>query len=78
MTKPEPSSDKTYSDVKDQFQRNEVDEKHSEQQSALLLHAIRKPYEVATDYAIPEIQNDTELLIKVTAVGLNPIDWKSP
>ncbi|KAF1925019.1 GroES-like protein [Didymella exigua CBS 183.55] len=62
----------------DQFQRSAVDGARPEQQSALLLHAIRQPYEVASDHAVPEIQNDTELLVKVTAAGLNPIDWKSP
>lgn len=68
----------TEDDVKDGFQRREVDKTHPEQQSALLLHAIRQPYEVTIDHAVPEIQHDSELLVKVTAVGLNPIDWKSP
>lgn len=68
----------TADDVRDQFQRNAVDKTHPEQQSALLLHAIRQPYEVAIDHAVPKIQNDTELLVKVIAAGLNPIDWKSP
>jgi hypothetical protein len=65
-------------DVQDQFQHNKVDTSQPEQQSALLLHAIRQPYEVAVDRAVPEIQHDFELLVKVTAVGLNPIDWKAP
>ncbi len=60
------------------FQRGTVEEAQPKRQSALLLHAIRQPYAVDVDYAIPEIQNDTELLVKVTAAGLNPIDWKSP
>ena len=47
-------------------------------QSALLLHAIRQPYSVTGDYAIPALRDDTELLVKVEAVGLNPIDWKAP
>ncbi|KAH6638787.1 chaperonin 10-like protein [Boeremia exigua] len=64
--------------VQDQFQRHEITKTHPERQSALLLHAIRQPYEVAIDHAVPEVQDDTELLVKVTAAGLNPIDWKSP
>ncbi|KAJ8114822.1 hypothetical protein OPT61_g3384 [Boeremia exigua] len=70
--------DNTAIKIQDQFQRNTVEETHPERQSALLLHAIRQPYAVAIDYAVPEIQDDTELLVKVTAAGLNPIDWKSP
>ena len=65
-------------DEQNPFQRHTVDGTHPEQQSALLLHAIRQPYQVASNRAVPEIQNDTELLVKVTAAGLNPIDWKSP
>jgi hypothetical protein len=68
----------TADEVKDQFQHNEINKTYPEQQSALLLHAIRQPYEVAIDHAVPEIQHDSELLVKVTAVGLNPIDWKAP
>lgn len=65
-------------DVQEHFQRNKIDTPRPEQQSALLLHAIRQPYEVTIDHAIPEIHHDSELLVKVTAVGLNPIDWKAP
>lgn len=65
-------------DEQNPFQRHTVDGTYPEQQFALLLHAIRQPYQVASNCAVPEIQNDTELLVKVTAAGLNPIDWKSP
>ncbi|KAJ4314453.1 hypothetical protein N0V94_006446 [Neodidymelliopsis sp. IMI 364377] len=67
-------------DVENVFQRNETSkgQVHPKKQSALLLQAIRQPYEVVFDHAVPEIQHDTELLVKVTAVGLNPIDWKAP
>ncbi|KAF2633813.1 hypothetical protein BU25DRAFT_436176 [Macroventuria anomochaeta] len=65
-------------DVRDQFQCNRIDTPRPEQQSALLLHAIRQPYEVTIDHAVPEIQQDSELLVKVTAVGLNPMDWTAP
>ncbi|KAI4678502.1 uncharacterized protein J4E84_008758 [Alternaria hordeiaustralica] len=47
-------------------------------QSALKLHAIRQPYNVSTDHPLPSIQHDSELLVKVQAAGLNPIDWKAP
>ncbi|KZM19130.1 uncharacterized protein EKO05_0010208 [Ascochyta rabiei] len=74
----EVSKQATADNVQNQFQRKKIDTPHPEQQSALLLHAIRQPYEVAVDHAVPEIQHDSELLVKVTAVGLNPIDWKAP
>lgn len=47
-------------------------------QSVLLLHAIRQPYDFTQDYTVPALKHDTELLVKVGAVGLNPIDWKAP
>ncbi|KAI4949278.1 hypothetical protein J4E91_005016 [Alternaria rosae] len=47
-------------------------------QSALKLHAIRQPYEVSDEHPLPSIQHDSELLVKVQAIGLNPIDWKAP
>lgn len=47
-------------------------------QTALQLHAIRQPYAVSTDHEIPAVQHDHELLLRVNAAGLNPIDWKSP
>jgi hypothetical protein len=73
-------SQDTTDDVQNVFQRNETSkcQVHPKRQSALLLQAIRQPYEVVFDHAVPEIQHDTELLVKVTAVGLNPIDWKAP
>ncbi|KAJ4404158.1 hypothetical protein N0V91_006060 [Didymella pomorum] len=71
-------TERTTSDVQDQFQRQTVEGTHPELQSALLLHATRQPYEIALDRTVPDVQNDTELLVKVIAAGLNPIDWKSP
>ena len=49
-----------------------------ETQSALLLHAPRQPYELDTHQPLPRIESDHELLVKVSAIGLNPIDWKAP
>ncbi|OCT44054.1 oxidoreductase, zinc-binding dehydrogenase family [Cladophialophora carrionii] len=34
-------------------------------------------YELRDTHAVPELENDTEVLIQARAVGLNPIDWKS-
>jgi hypothetical protein len=62
----------------DDFTRNEDDIVLPETQSALQLHAIRQPYKVTKDHETPTMQNDFELLVKVQAVGLNPIDWKAP
>lgn len=60
------------------FQRSTKAKSLPESQSALLLHAIRQPYGISTDHELPEVQHDHELLIKVNAAGLNPIDWKAP
>ena len=62
-----------------EFQHQHVDDTVvPKTQSALLLHAIRTPYQVNKDHALPSVQDDHELLVKVSAVGLNPIDWKAP
>lgn len=62
----------------DLFQRNEETILVPPAQSALLLHAIRQPYSVTDDHEVPLLRSESELLIKVKAVGLNPIDWKAP
>jgi hypothetical protein len=45
-------------------------------QKALIV-ARKGAYEIVDDYAIPELQNEDEVMIRSCAVGLNPIDWKS-
>ena len=60
------------------FQRDEEVNKVPDTQSALQLHAVREPYRVNESVAVPVLQDKTDLLVKVTAVGLNPIDWKAP
>ncbi|KAF2677869.1 GroES-like protein [Lentithecium fluviatile CBS 122367] len=60
------------------YQRRNALPRIPETQSALLLHAIRQPYELRLNLPLPSIQQDHELLVKVLAVGLNPIDWKAP
>lgn len=49
-----------------------------ERQTGLLLHQVRQPYQLTSDYAVPQIQTDRELLVKTAVIGLNPIDWKAP
>jgi hypothetical protein len=59
------------------FERREEEDVVPLAQSALLLHAVRQPYSIE-DHDIPAIHNDIEILIRVEAAGLNPIDWKAP
>lgn len=60
------------------FQRDEEVSTVPTFQSALQLHAVREAYRVSTNFAVPLLQDSTELLVRVAAVGLNPIDWKAP
>ncbi|KAJ4298245.1 hypothetical protein N0V90_006144 [Kalmusia sp. IMI 367209] len=60
------------------FQRRSHETSVPNNQSALLLNGIRQPYELKLDHSIPTIQHEHELLVQVTSVGLNPIDWKAP
>ena len=46
-------------------------------QRAALLRGPKLPYEVIEDHPTPQLQNEHEVLIRVEAIGLNPIDWKS-
>ncbi|KAH7067932.1 chaperonin 10-like protein, partial [Paraphoma chrysanthemicola] len=73
----EPESNKRRR-TQDIFQRR--DEAHSlpETQSALQLHAIRQPYDLDEGHPVPTTQHKHELLVRVEAIGLNPIDWKAP
>ncbi|KAL1885679.1 hypothetical protein Plec18167_001174 [Paecilomyces lecythidis] len=47
-------------------------------QNVLLLHAAREKYKLIEDHAIPTLIHNGEILVKVLAIGLNPIDWKAP
>ncbi|KAF2642319.1 GroES-like protein [Massarina eburnea CBS 473.64] len=71
-------AEKQTNNTSDFQQRRNNDATVPESQLALLLHEIRTPYELVAEYALPSVQHDHELLVKVTAVGLNPIDWKAP
>ncbi|USP77307.1 hypothetical protein yc1106_04581 [Curvularia clavata] len=64
--------------IQNEFQRRETTLQPPHRQHALLLHAARQPYDLATSHATPEVKFANELLIKVEAIGLNPIDWKAP
>ena len=46
-------------------------------QRALLLYGLRQPFEIKEKYAVPQVQAAEEILVKVRAIGLNPIDYKS-
>ncbi|KAL4952631.1 oxidoreductase [Aspergillus filifer] len=47
-------------------------------QQALLLKAVNKEYTLVKDHAVPKLLHPDEILIRVAAVGLNPVDWKAP
>ncbi|KAL4944847.1 hypothetical protein BDV06DRAFT_219907 [Aspergillus oleicola] len=47
-------------------------------QQALLLKAVKEEYTLVTDHEVPKLLHFDEILIKVAAVGLNPVDWKAP
>ncbi|CAO2647103.1 Nn.00g080250.m01.CDS01 [Neocucurbitaria sp. VM-36] len=73
-----PRTKRRKTESKTEFHRSTERTLLPESQSALLLHAIRQPYGVSTDHEVPEVLHDHELLVKVNAAGLNPIDWKAP
>ncbi|KAL5048571.1 hypothetical protein BDW71DRAFT_205270 [Aspergillus fruticulosus] len=50
----------------------------SVRQRALLVHAAQQPYALETDHAVPAILHKDEILTKVVAIDLNPVDWKGP
>ena len=47
-------------------------------QDALLIHAPGEQYKLTQNQSIPEQKTEHEILVKVIAVGLNPVDWKGP
>ena len=67
-----PKENGTRSEDFEQEQAREV------KQSALLLKGFREEYTLVTDHDVPSILHKGEILIKVAAIGLNPIDWKAP
>ena len=49
-----------------------------DKQRALLLHGPHQEYKLTDQYPVPVVVADHELLVRVRAIGLNPIDWKAP
>ncbi|EKG10842.1 Alcohol dehydrogenase superfamily zinc-containing [Macrophomina phaseolina MS6] len=47
-------------------------------QDVLLLYQPRTRYALVSKHETPSLYYDDEVLVKVKAVGLNPIDWKAP
>lgn len=47
-------------------------------QNILLLYGPKQPYKLVEDYPVPELQIESEVLVRTRAIGLNPIDWKAP
>ncbi|KGO43667.1 Alcohol dehydrogenase superfamily, zinc-type [Penicillium expansum] len=46
-------------------------------QIALVLQGLRQPYTITPAHPVPLLSYPDELMIKIQAIGLNPIDWKS-
>jgi NADPH:quinone reductase-like Zn-dependent oxidoreductase len=47
-------------------------------QDVLLIHGPGQKYKLTQNHSIPSLNSEHEILVKVLAVGLNPIDWKGP
>lgn len=60
------------------FHRRDLkDDDLSPSQTILLLHGKGQSYSLTHDYSVP-VPKEDEILIRVDAIGLNPIDWKAP
>lgn len=46
-------------------------------QKALLLHKIREPFALTEGHHVPQTRHPHELIVRIQAIGLNPVDWKS-
>lgn len=46
-------------------------------QRVLLLRELRQRFFVVEDYPVPKTRRSEELVVKIQAIGLNPVDWKS-
>lgn len=58
----------------------EKDVKHEipTKQRLLLLHGPKQDYVLTDDQAVPVADSQHEVVVRVTTIGLNPIDWKAP
>ncbi|GAA5968803.1 hypothetical protein JCM3765_001270 [Sporobolomyces pararoseus] len=48
-----------------------------ETQSALLVHGPRQKYQLSS-IPLPVLKSEDEVLVRIEAIGLNPVDWKGP
>lgn len=46
-------------------------------QKALVLHGLKQRFVLTEEHSVPETRSSDELVVKIHAIGLNPIDWKS-
>ncbi|OQD75473.1 hypothetical protein PENDEC_c007G03598 [Penicillium decumbens] len=58
--------------------RTPVSEALETRQKVLLLKGAREQYTLVDDHTVPSILHPGEILLKVLAIGLNPVDWKGP
>lgn len=47
-------------------------------QRLLLLHGPKQDYVLTDDHPVPVTDAHHEVVVRVTTIGLNPIDWKAP
>ncbi|KAJ5666317.1 Polyketide synthase enoylreductase [Penicillium maclennaniae] len=47
-------------------------------QKVLLLKGAQEQYTLVDDHSVPSTIHPGEILVKVLAIGLNPVDWKGP
>lgn len=45
-------------------------------QNVLMIHVPGQEYKLTQNHRISSLNAENEILVKVTAMGLNPIDWK--
>lgn len=64
--------------IKDSSGKASDSRSSSPSQQVLLIHGAGQPYTWTPDHKIPEPTSDEEVLIRVIAIGLNPVDWKGP
>ncbi|KAK2758729.1 putative secondary metabolism biosynthetic enzyme [Arachnomyces sp. PD_36] len=58
--------------------RDDVSRLPIAKQQVLLLHGPRQKYMLEPTHGIPALKSEDEVLVKILAIGLNPIDWKGP
>jgi hypothetical protein len=64
--------------IQHQLSKDDLSSISAAGQDVLLIHGPGQEYKLTQNHCIPELKSDHEILIKVVAVGLNPIDWKGP